>query len=489
MFATTLRQPPDSAVLLHLATDMLAAGRLVAARASTNALRPLIGEEVEFAELEVRLLMNEGRSEEAAQCLDRAIVRMPGAVALRVCRAETRLRAGDAPGAASEAAVAVTLDPGHIGAKGVLGMALIEVGWLRDAAICLTEAVRNAPGHTLYRMALAHALDRDGCEDEAVAVLEQGFAHAPKDPSLRIAAITAEMRRRRFDQAEALASAARREGIADACVFGLLGHALSSLGRHEEAAEAYAEALKLAPEDPYVRHLVTASGILPSASRAPAEYVETVFDGYADRFDDHLISLGYRVPGLVRAKLLTGLPAEAREGAFGPILDLGCGTGLMAVVLSDMRLDSLVGVDLSKGMLARARTRGLYTELHHRDIEEFLARDSRVWPIIVATDVLCYLGSLATLFALIRERLTSEGKFLFTVEERIPVAREANLDTTAGWSLHRLGRYVHTESYIQSCAAENGLAVHAIEHHDMRLEAGAPVAGLLVVVGRAGLDG
>ncbi len=56
------------------------------------------------------------------------------------------------------------------------------------------------------------------------------------------------------------AEEAHAAGVADACLFGLKGHALSSLGRHAEAAEAYAEALKLGPDDPYVRHLVAASG-------------------------------------------------------------------------------------------------------------------------------------------------------------------------------------------------------------------------------------
>lgn len=479
MLATLSRQPPRSGALLHLATDMLAAGRLLAARVSTDALRPLIGDQLEFAELEVGLLLSEGRPDEAARCLDGAIGRMPEAAALRVCRAEARLRAGDAAGAASEAAEAITLDPRHIGAKALLGLALIEVGWLRDAASCLREAVRAAPGHPQYRLALAHALERDDRGDDAVAVLEQGFAHAPGEPTLRIAAITAEMRRRRFDRAEALASAARGDGIADACVFGLLGHALSSLGRHEDAAEAYAEALKLAPEDPYVRHLVTASGILPSASRAPAEYVETVFDGYADRFDEHLVSLGYRVPGLLRARLLAARPG----GAFGPVLDLGCGTGFMGVVLSDLALDALVGVDLSTRMLERAEARGLYSELRHGDIERFLAEDQRIWPVIVAADVLCYLGALDGLFASIRERLDPAGLFLFTVEEATPD------ETASDWSLLRLGRYVHTEAYIRRCAAENGLAVRAIEREAVRLESGSPVAGLVVSLGRAALDG
>ena len=106
------------------------------------------------------------------------------------------------------------------------------------------------------------------------------------------------MRQRDFDGALCLAEQAYSDGIVDACLLGLKGHALSSLGRHAEASDAYAESLKFGPDDAYVRHLVAASGKLPADMRAHIDYVRTVFDGYADRFDEHLISLGYRVPGL-----------------------------------------------------------------------------------------------------------------------------------------------------------------------------------------------
>ena len=151
---------------------------------------------------------------------------------------------------------------------------------------------------------------------------------------LRTAAIMVAMRRREFDRAAELAEAARRDGVADASVFGLRGHALSSLGRHEEANLAYAEALKLAPEDPYVRHLVVAAGLLPQASRAPTLYLETVFDGYATRFESHLIGLQYRVPGLLRAALPLILMISAFLTSVWPTSFWNVGSDSSAAILS-----------------------------------------------------------------------------------------------------------------------------------------------------------
>jgi ubiquinone/menaquinone biosynthesis C-methylase UbiE len=77
-------------------------------------------------------------------------------------------------------------------------------------------------------------------------------------------------------------------------------------------------------------------------------------EGYDARFGE-----------LQRAKYRAMLEADGRGPASdlspGPWLDLGCGTGLLAEYLREQALApaSLVGVDFSRGMLARARARGL----------------------------------------------------------------------------------------------------------------------------------
>jgi predicted TPR repeat methyltransferase len=284
------------------------------------------------------------------------------------------------------------------------------------------------------------------------------------------------IRQRDFARAVCLARAAHNAGIADACTFGMMGHALASLGEHGAASRAYQEALKLGPQDEYVRHLVMAAGALPSAGRAPADYVATVFDGYADRFETHLISLGYTVPVRMR-DILARHPAIAAGGGLGPALDLGCGTGLAALAISDLSIGPITGVDLSTRMLDHARAKGLYADLRHADLmTELTGPVESSWPMIMAADVFVYFGDLPQAFEAVYERLVPGGWFVFSLEELEP--------GDAPWKLHRLGRYAHTPGYVHDTLASAGFRVIHNDRMAIRQEAGAPVVGMLIAAER-----
>ncbi len=461
---------------LHGLTSRLRAalrdGKTAAARLLLAAVSRLSNPSAELAELAARVLLLENRLDAAVAALDASIAAGHDTPQLRLCRAELRLRRQDFQGAAADASEAVCADARLTAAKAVLGMALTALGQMTDAVACLRDAAGCEPGNAVFCEALAQALEQSGDVAGASAILAGGVARCPGNISLRVAAILLHMKHKDYAAAEALAEMAVRAGVADACVFGLLGHARSSLGQHEAAAAAYADARKLAPEDPYVRHLAAAAGLSADAGRAAPEYVEVVFDGYAARFDAHLISLGYRIPGLIRAAL--------DDTPLGAVLDLGCGTGLAGVALSDLRPSPLVGVDLSSAMLGQARRRGLYSELHHAEIGSFLAAEPRKFPLILAADVLPYFGELDALCRLTAARLTPGGRFLFSVEE-LPRAS----GTLAPWRLGRLGRYQHAAGYVRAAAVEAGLAVQFLRRETLRLEGRAPVPGLFIELRRS----
>ena len=468
--------------VLERAGALVTAGRVGAARPLLAALRRLQEGAADqdcgpIDALETRLLLREGRHDAARAMLDAAVARRPVDAQLRRTRAELLLVLGERVAAATDAAEAVMLEPWEPAGKAVLGVAMGELGQCRDAIACLREAVVGDPGCPPYRLALARVQQRAGDVAAARATLEVAIAVAPNYAGARSALVALVAGSGDFTTAVALAKAARQAGAIDACLLGLHGHALSCLGLHEAAAEAYQDALALEPEDPYVRHLVAASGRVAAAAQAPEAYIRVLFDGYAHRFEEHIASLGYRVPGLMRAAVLRHAPGAGEPPLdIGPVLDLGCGTGLAAAAMSGLRTGPWHGVDLSPAMLARAAATGLYERLLEADLLVGLAQPGPLYRLIVAADVLCYFGTLEPVLAAARGRLASDGIMVLSLEALAEPAAEP------GWRLGPLGRYAHTPATLAAAAEAAGLAVLALDHETLRREGDAAVAGLVAVL-------
>ncbi|MGY2052909.1 class I SAM-dependent DNA methyltransferase [Methylobacterium sp. JK268] len=257
----------------------------------------------------------------------------------------------------------------------------------------------------------------------------------------------------------------------------LLGCAREILGAEDpasraEARRAFARALDLDPDDALGARLRLAR-LEPGAGGAdlsPA-YVRALFDGYAGRFDRHLVDgLGYRAPALLRAALIaSGHPLPFRHA-----LDLGCGTGLAARALDDI-VGTIEGVDLSPGMLAEARKLGRYAALHEGDLTGFLAGQPEASAdLVLAADVFVYVRDLGPVFAQAGRVLAPDGLFAFTLQAH----------AGDGAVLGEDGRYAHAEALVREEAAAAGLAVLRLEPASTRRERGADVPGWLAVLGR-----
>jgi predicted TPR repeat methyltransferase/Tfp pilus assembly protein PilF len=472
----------DADKLCSRAAELVDAGRPEAARPLLAAARALGPPSPELTVTGARIALSTGAMEQALQELDRGIEAAPSHGALRKCRANVRRAMGDLEGATRDAAEAVFLDASDPQAKAMLGTALLALGRTGEAVACLAEAVEGAPADLDSRQMLATALENFGDADAALLALTDGIARCPSSVAMHNAAILLCIRRRDFTGAGRLAERARRLGVADASTFGMKGHALSSLGRHDEAASAYQDALKLGPEDPYVRYLAASSGATQASDRAPEDYVRVVFDGYADRFESHLISLGYSIPVAIRF-ILQRHPKVVAGLSLGPVLDLGCGTGLVALAIGDLPLGPLTGIDLSPRMLAHARAKQLYSELRAGDIMTDMATYPQRWPLIVAADVLCYFGALDVLFGQIHQSLEPDGWFIFSVEEVVE-DHDGVVPDNGNWALHSQGRYAHASDYVCEAACAAGLRVLHMDRLVLRHEAGAAVPGLLLVLQR-----
>lgn len=96
--------------------------------------------------------------------------------------------------------------------------------------------------------------------------------------------------------------------------------------------------------------------------------LKTLYDAWAADYDQDLRDFGYTYPALV-----AGLVARHVRDLASPVLDAGVGTGMIGEMLFALGYEQLVGIDLSDGMLAAARSKGVYAELSNQTLGEPLA--------------------------------------------------------------------------------------------------------------------
>jgi predicted TPR repeat methyltransferase len=244
------------------------------------------------------------------------------------------------------------------------------------------------------------------------------------------------------------------------------GTILAELKRSDEAAHSFQQAIAHGG-DPELNGFFLAgmtSGEQPVAP--PRYYVETLFDDYAETFDDHLVNvLHYQAHDILIERLRTRTQRRFRRA-----LDLGCGTGLCGRLLQPF-VDAMDGVDLSQNMLDKAAARGIYAALIHADIGEHLHATPERYDLVVAGDVFIYIGDLSTIFSGAARVLEPGGVFCFSTE-----MNEADTDFTLRTTL----RYAHSEAFVRRLAAENGFTVDEIDRRPVREDRRQPIPGLFV---------
>ncbi len=220
-----------------------------------------------------------------------------------------------------------------------------------------------------------------------------------------------------------------------------------------------------------IDYLEATHGVGPIPKRMPVSLVRATFEGLADFYDWKLRAyLHYRAPELV-AEAIRKTERGRDHGL--DVLDLGCGTGLMGDYLRTIA-SHLTGVDVSQRMLQRARERDLYDELIEADFVSWLEGKRHRYDVIVASDVLCYTGALGPIFELVRSRLGSRGRFVFTAEK----------SDSEDVALRLTERYVHHERHIRATAALHQFEVAHLVERSLRTQNGRPVDGLVVTLER-----
>jgi predicted TPR repeat methyltransferase len=411
-----------------------------------------------------------GRWEAAERDYEASLDLVPGRVSTLVNLGATRLKLGKAQAALDVLAEALEMEPHDLDAWShkALALSMLERGaeaiachdhvlaqdrervanWVLRGTACADlqrhqealrsyeEALRRQPSHAGTWFLLGQSQQRLGLHAEALGAYDKALAC---DPAL----------------AEAWS---HRGGI------------LRDAGRSAEARASFEQALACGADPALNRYFLAAVAGREAPPQAPSAYVGPLFDDYAEDFDAHLVAgLRYRGHEQLAQHLATVGPFGYRSA-----LDLGCGTGLCGALLRG-RVERLLGVDLSKGMLAKAAARGVYDELIEAELVEHLETTGGRHDLVFAADVFIYIGDLAPVFRGVRRVLAAGGIFCFSVE----------LSATEGvdFELQPSLRYAHSERYLRELAQACGLSVvgepsrHAIREDQQR-----PVAALFIAL-------
>lgn len=252
-----------------------------------------------------------------------------------------------------------------------------------------------------------------------------------------------------------------------------LGEAAGKAGDPAQAEAAYRRYLLEEPDDRLgaIARLVLLRAEAPPPV-LPEAYVRALFDDYAPRFDRALVEqLAYRGPAVLQEALSD---PSGRPQRFRRALDLGCGTGLVGEALRP-QCAWLEGLDLSPAMLAQARRRGCYDRLEAGEAVAGLqarAATGERYDLVVAGDVLTYLGVLEPFVAAAARVLPAGGLLAATTERQ---------DGPQAVVLGPGQRFQHRPAYVLACCRAAGFRVERLDPVVLRLEAGRPVPSLLFV--------
>ncbi|MEN8177258.1 MAG: tetratricopeptide repeat protein [Pseudomonadota bacterium] len=376
---------------------------------------------------------------------------------------------------------AISVNPKHPDFHNNLGNVLKETGKPGEAAEAYQACLKIDPENANALCNLGAVLKDDKRYKEALTSLEHAIELAPKHSQAYHNLGNVLKKLERYDEAiDAYRESIKLIEPEESATY--ISTAYKSLGRmlyrerkFDEAVAVYKQWLSFDPDNPTAQHLLAACSGKEIPDRASDAFVAETFDIFAGSFDDVLKRLEYRAPELVLSAIKSQLNEPDNQLA---ILDAGCGTGLLGILIRDYA-QHLVGVDLSKGMIDKAKGRGIYNELEIAELTEFMRKKPDAFDLIASADTLCYFGDLTHAFQAASAALRKNGLLIFTLEEAIDPAPEET------YHLNPHGRYSHTQEYIAKAIQDAGMRVESIKTDALRNEGGTPVKGFIVTAFKA----
>ncbi len=334
---------------------------------------------------------------------------------------------------------ALAIDPDYAEAHSNLGAVLHRLGRLAEAEASCRRALEIRPDHIEARRNLGTSLLQQERLDEAVHQFQQVLLLDPGNTKVHLDLLNAIYRLNLVAPDQALVLALRL--------------------------------LATFPEDGVLRRGVGGIAGTDYSAEMEANYTTVLFDQFADEFEDVLGKLHYDIP----QQLALAAGMNGGGAADLDILDAGCGTGLCGLHLKP-RARRLVGVDLSANMLAKAGAKGLYDTLAQDDVVSFMAANPAGFDLVLAADVLIYIGDIVPLCRAAFAALRPGGVLAVSVE---------SLEDEAGapFVLSPSGRYRHRAAYLRESFALAGFTLDPLRNLSGRMESDHPVP-CLIAVGR-----
>ena len=435
----------------------------------------------------------------------RAIDRNPAFATAVFCLANALRQLGRLNDAVTHYRRAVALKPGFAACYYNLGAVLARQGKLDDAVAQYRQALKFEPNSVEILNDLATATERLGGLDDAVAILRRALSFSADDAIANYNLGRVLFRLGHFDEAIAyleLATKVRPDFIE---AYDNLGNAYKQRGRYIDALASFERALSITPERPesqlnlcsslyeldlsckgagatHALRLLesyTASPLLKrglaglvgahSTDHLDLDYARAVFDDFSRSFDQTLGALRYSPRALAEA-----LAIDQSRGCALDILDAGCGTGLCGSLFKPVAR-SLIGVDISSGMLDRARELAIYDRLACGDVIDFMLRMPDAFDLVVAADVFAYVGDVPRFLQAACRALRADGRLAASTES---LDQEGQAE---GYVLSPSGRYKHSRQYLAQALRDAGFIVDTITESDMRQESDRMIKGWIVV--------
>lgn len=362
---------------------------------------------------------------------------------------------------------AIAQKPDYASAHYNMGLALRDIGQVDKAILSLRKA-------TVYQRNFAEAhnnlgilLTQVGQISDAVSSFNTVLSLHPNSVDAYSNLGLCYFRQNQLHQSATMLEKALTFSPQNTNVLNNLAWVYLLIGKKDEAISLLTRTLNLDHEDARAIYLMAiASGVSPE--RAPANYVAELFDNYAHRFEQHLVeSLAYSLPQLIADKV----KSLASQSRFRHMLDLGCGTGLALEPIKHL-VDRSTGIDLSANMIATAKNKAIYQNLIHGDVLNEIPPLSESFDLIVAADMLIYLGDLRAFFAAVAQKCSLGAYLIFSTE---------NLDSGQDYALQTHGLFGHSPVYVKRLLEENQFSLLEQSSVNLRKSAGEWIAGILYV--------